>query len=88
MRLLAQLDVALKDIRRRGLTPAGVYLAPDDLSEMIEDLDAGDPRLSDDGKFEGLPVSETGGKSYVQHERGAYFLHMAGHPTLMAYRQA
>jgi len=85
MRLLEKLDMALVDIRQRGSTPLEIYLSPDDLGEMIKALDAAESRQSGHVSFQGLPVLQVSGTSYVRHGGGSYFLYPAYHPVLRTY---
>ncbi len=66
-----KIDAQLAAMDRQRVVPAGIYLSPNDLQEMVEDLDAGQIHADPDGAYRELIIHEAAGsKSYIFTAQG------------------
>ncbi len=66
-----KIDAQLRVFTRRHIVPAGIYLKPADLPQLIEDIDAGLTQVDPEGSYHGLLVHEVqADKSHIATTAG------------------
>jgi len=66
-----KIDAQLKVFTRRNIVPAGIYLTPTDLQQLVEDINAGAAEVEPEASFRGLAVHEIqADKSYIATQAG------------------